>query len=102
MPDETMNDAPKTDERETDERKTEPAHDQWQTIDTVPHDAPVLVYTKPWGAIIATFSAEHGEWLSRMQVPVSIKHDEELPTHWRPLPEAPEGAAKEEGVGEAA
>lgn len=98
-----MTDVPMTDVSKTEAPITDTAQDRWQPIDTVPHDAPILVYTKPWGAIIATYSAEHGEWLSRMQVPVSIKHDEELPTHWRPLPEPPDGVAEdEEGVGRAA
>lgn len=61
----------------------------WQSIDTVPKDTEVLVHTKPWGAIIASYSSEFGEWLSRMQVPVSIRDENELPTHWCPLPEPP-------------
>lgn len=61
----------------------------WQPIASAPKDQEILVYTRPWGAIIALLSAEFGEWLSRMQVPVSIKADDELPTHWQPLPEAP-------------
>ncbi len=63
----------------------------WQPIDTVPKDQEVLVYTRPWGPIIAVLSEEFGQWLSRMQVPVSIKEDEELPTHWQQLPAAPDG-----------
>lgn len=63
----------------------------WQPIESAPKDREILVYTRPWGSIIALLSAEFGEWLSRMQVPVSIKEDEELPTHWQPLPEPPAG-----------
>ena len=62
----------------------------WQSIDTVPKDTEVLVHTKPWGAIIASYSSEFGEWLSRMQVPVSIRDENELPTHWLPLPGPPD------------
>lgn len=68
----------------------------WQTIDSAPKDQEILVFTRPWGPIIASFSEEFGEWLSRMQVPVSIKEDNELPTHWQPLPAAPDGVAEAE------
>lgn len=64
----------------------------WQPIDGAPKDKEILVYTRPWGPIIASFSEEFGEWFSRMQVPVSIKEEEELPTHWQPLPDPPEAA----------
>lgn len=64
----------------------------WQSIDSAPKDEEILVYTKPWGPIIALNSSEFGEWLSRMQVPVAIKGDEELPTHWQPLPAPPDEA----------
>ncbi|MBM0206918.1 DUF551 domain-containing protein [Micromonospora sp. STR1s_5] len=63
----------------------------WQPIESAPKDTELLVYTRPWGPIIAVLSDEFGEWLSRMQVPVSIREDNELPTHWQPLPEAPDG-----------
>jgi hypothetical protein len=62
----------------------------WQPIVSAPKDQEILVYTGPWGPIVAVFSEEFGEWLSRMQVPVSIKADDELPTHWQPLPAPPE------------
>jgi hypothetical protein len=61
----------------------------WQTIESVPSDESVLVYTPRWGAIIAEHSSEYGEWLSRMQCPVSLKEDDEQPSHWMPLPLAP-------------
>lgn len=62
----------------------------WQPIDSAPKDTEILIHTRPWGPIIASFSSEFGEWLSRMQVPVSIRDDEELPTHWCSLPAPPE------------
>ena len=74
---------------------SEQATGGWQPIDSAPKDQEILVYTKPWGPIVALHSEEFGEWLSRMQVPVSIKEDEEMPTHWQPLPAAPEGQEPE-------
>ena len=70
----------------------------WQAISNAPKDTEILVYTRTWGPIIALLSAEFGEWLSRMQVPVSIKEREELPTHWQPLPEPPPGLSGSDGV----
>ncbi|MBV9078901.1 MAG: hypothetical protein JO048_15675 [Methylobacteriaceae bacterium] len=64
----------------------------WRPIGEAPHDREILVYTTHWGPIIASYSSEFGEWLSRMQVPVSIKDESELPTHWLPLPAPPDGA----------
>lgn len=69
---------------------TDAAIPSWRAIDSAPKDKEVLVYTKPWGAIIASYSTEFETWLSRMQVPVSIKEDGELPTHWQPLPAPPD------------
>ena len=63
----------------------------WQAIETAPMDQELLVYTTSWGPIIALHSSEYGEWLSRMQVPVALSSDVELPTHWQPLPEPPPG-----------
>ena len=65
----------------------------WQSIESAPRDTEILVYTPPWGAIIASYSEEFGEWLSRMQVPVSIREESEMPTHWLPLPSPPDGVA---------
>ena len=64
----------------------------WQPIESAPKDQEILVYTRPWGAIIAVLSSEFGEWLSRMQVPVSIREGDEFPTHWQELPAPPAGA----------
>ena len=81
---------------------SQPAASSWQPIESAPKDTEILVYTKPWGPIIATLSEEFGEWLSRMQVPVSIREDDELPTHWQPLPEPPDGSAQEAEPSDAA
>ena len=70
----------------------EPDTSVWQSIDTAPKDEEVLIYTRQWGPIIALFSSEFDEWLSRMQVPVAIKDDDELPSHWLKLPGPPEAA----------
>ena len=78
------------DQRRTTGRMSDADAETWQPIESAPKDQEILVYTRPWGPIIATLSEEFGEWLSRMQVPVSIKEENELPTHWRPLPEPPE------------
>ena len=63
----------------------------WQRIETAPPDERILVFTPRWGAIVAELSSEFGEWLSRMQCPVSLKGNDELPTHWMSLPRPPEG-----------
>ncbi|MDB5557092.1 MAG: hypothetical protein JWQ36_26 [Enterovirga sp.] len=68
---------------------------QWMPVESAPKDEPILVYTRPWGAIVAVLSTEFGEWLSRMQVPVSIREEHELPTHWQPLPSPPPGLEPE-------
>lgn len=70
---------------------TQHAPSLWRPIDSAPQDQEVLVFTKPWGAIIALHSSEIGTWLSRMQVPVAMIGDDELPTHWQPLPAPPNG-----------
>ncbi|WP_375461395.1 DUF551 domain-containing protein [uncultured Enterovirga sp.] len=79
---------------------SETATASWQTIESAPKDTEVLVFTKPWGPIIATYSEEFETWLSRMQVPVSIREDGELPTHWQPLPAPPDGADDADEVSE--
>ena len=70
----------------------EPDGAGWYDVASVPKDEEVLIYTPHWGTLIAVYSEEFGEWLSRMQVPVAIKGEDELPTHWRPLPAPPDGA----------
>jgi hypothetical protein len=78
---------------------TDPASNSWQAIDTAPADQEILVFTKNWGPIIALHSTEYGEWMSRMQVPVGIKGEDELPTHWQHLPAPPAEAGTEGGNG---
>ena len=68
---------------------TESEDAAWRPIGSAPSDEDILIYTRPWGSIIARYSGEFAEWLSRMQVPVSIREDDEKPTHWRPLPAPP-------------
>ena len=70
----------------------------WQRIETAPPDERILVFTPRWGAIVAELSSEFGEWLSRMQCPVSLKGNDELPTHWMSLPRAPEGIKPFQGM----
>ena len=67
----------------------------WQPIDSAPSDVEILVYTRQWGAIIARHSEEHDEWLSRMQVPVSLSAGDDRPTHWQELPAPPTDAARD-------
>lgn len=64
----------------------------WQPIGTAPDDEEILVFTQEWGTIVALHSAEYGTWMSRMQVPVTID-ETQVPTHWRPLPPAPDATA---------
>ncbi|HEX8666627.1 MAG TPA: hypothetical protein VF744_21660 [Beijerinckiaceae bacterium] len=66
---------------------------RWQPIDTAPDDKDVLIYVPAWGPLIARFSAEFGEWTSRMQCPVSLAEETDRPTHWMALPEPPAGGA---------
>jgi hypothetical protein len=65
----------------------------WKPIDSAPKDEEILVYTQSWGPIVAVLSEEFGQWLSRMQVPVTITA-EEAPTHWQPLPSPPRDTAE--------
>ncbi len=68
-----------------------PGQPVWQSIQSAARDESVLVFTARWGPIIAELSSEYDEWLSRMQCPVALKEDDEQPTHWMPLPVAPDG-----------
>ena len=77
----------------------------WRPIDSAPKDEEILVHTGPWGPIIALYNSEFREWMSRMQVPVSIKEEGDLPTHWQPLPASPaptDRPAEADGASEAA
>jgi hypothetical protein len=48
------------------------------------------VFSARWGALIAEYSSEYGQWFPRMQCPVSLHGDADGLTHWMPLPGAPE------------
>lgn len=70
---------------------SEQSGQSWEPIESAPKDEEIIVYTRPWGPIIALLSSEFEAWLSRMQVPVSIRDEADLPTHWRRLPDPPDG-----------
>ncbi len=64
---------------------------QWQPIATAPQDENILVFSRRWGAMIATFRSEFNAWFSRMQCPASLNDQEsDLITHWMPLPPGPD------------
>lgn len=63
----------------------------WNPIGTAPRDQTVLIFSRRWGPIMASFSSEFGEWLPRMQCPVSLRGEDQDLTHWMPLPPAPLG-----------
>ena len=63
---------------------------EWRPIDSAPKDQDILVFSLRWGALIAEFSSEFGQWFPRMQCPVSLHGDADGVTHWMPLPLAPE------------
>jgi hypothetical protein len=67
----------------------------WSSIESAPKDEEILVFTPPWGPIIALYDSEFGQWLSRMQSPAAIVQDDEKPTHWMRLPEPPPGFGAE-------
>jgi hypothetical protein len=63
----------------------------WQPIATAPHAENILIFSRRWGPMIATFRPEFNAWFSRMQCPASLNAEEsELVTHWMPLPPTPE------------
>jgi hypothetical protein len=61
----------------------------WRPIETAPKDQDILVFSLRWGALIAAFSSEFGQWLPRMQCPVALHAESDGVTHWMPLPIAP-------------
>jgi hypothetical protein len=62
----------------------------WRPIVNAPHDEAVLVYSLRWGAIVATFASESGEWRTPMRYPASLSgRDAALITHWMPMPGVP-------------
>ena len=70
---------------------TEVSETQWHPIATAPRDQVVLIFSRRWGAMMATFRSDFGTWFSRMQCPASLNEDDvDLITHWMPLPHAPD------------
>jgi Protein of unknown function (DUF551) len=61
----------------------------WRPIESAPKDQDILVFSQRWGALIAEFSSEFGQWFPRMQCPVTLHGDTDAVTHWMPLPVAP-------------
>ena len=49
-----------------------------------------MVFSARWGALIAEYSSEYGQWFPRMQCPVALHGEADGVTHWMPLPAAPE------------
>jgi hypothetical protein len=68
-----------------------PSSAQWQTIESAPHNENILVFSRRWGWMIASFRPEFNAWFSRMQCPAALNDDDaDLITHWMPLPARPE------------
>jgi hypothetical protein len=64
---------------------------QWQPIATAPHDENILIFSRRWEPMVATFRCEFNAWFSRMQCPASLNEGEtDLVTHWMPLPPVPD------------
>ena len=62
---------------------------QWRPLDGAPADQDILVFSTRWGALIASYSSEFGQWFPRMQCPASLHAEADGVTHWMPLPPAP-------------
>lgn len=62
---------------------------EWQPISTAPKDASeVLVWDGPGEAFVAFWHGKREQWLWTIH---DLSGDEVLaPTHWMPLPDAPE------------
>lgn len=57
----------------------------WQPIETAPRDhSPVLVWSREFGQIVAFRDVSWAWWPCPAVEPLPA-----VPTHWRPLPEAP-------------
>jgi hypothetical protein len=66
------------------------SNSDWRPIATAPSDQDIMVFSTRWGALIAEYSSEYGQWFPRMQCPVSLHGEADGVTHWMPLPIAPE------------
>jgi hypothetical protein len=62
----------------------------WRPIATAPADEDIMVFSARWGALIAEYSSEYGQWFPRMQCPVALHGEADGVSHWMPLPAAPE------------
>ena len=72
-----------------------PSTSQWQTIESAPHNENILVFSRRWGWMIASFRPEFNAWFSRMQCPAALNDDDaDLITHWMLLPARPEVAER--------
>jgi hypothetical protein len=66
-----------------------------QPIESAPHNENILVFSRRWGWMIASFRPEFNAWFSRMQCPAALNDDDaDLITHWMPLPARPEVAER--------
>ena len=68
-----------------------PTELNWQPIATAPRDEMVLIFSRRWGAMMATYRSDFKTWFSRMQCPAVLDDDDvALITHWMPLPATPD------------
>lgn len=62
----------------------------WRSVATAPQDETILIYSLRWGAIVASFDSERGEWTTPMRYPEALNgQDAALITHWLPMPGVP-------------
>jgi hypothetical protein len=72
-----------------------PTELNWQPIASAPRDEMVLIFSRRWGAILATYRSDFKAWFSRMQCPAVLNEDDiGLITHWMPLPATPDPAER--------
>ena len=59
---------------------------EWQPIESAPKNTEILVYTPIDGVVSSSY--QHGCWQKLTRVLMGGKEND--PTHWMPLPPAPE------------